>query len=131
MCYYARTDYSCGDWRWGNMKLRCQRQHRMGETCGAKLADEQNIVWVSEQCRTCKDIEVKQRRLQRELDNIARWQREGDRFRASIEKAQREARQLREMIDDLQGKRASIVFQVRPDARPPTMSDVRPPRAVV
>ncbi|KIW16308.1 hypothetical protein PV08_06359 [Exophiala spinifera] len=122
MCYYARTDFSCRDWKWGNMKQRCPRQHRMGETCGAKLVDPDNVINVQDQCRICKEIEVKQRRMQKELDNIARWRREGDKFRASIEKAQREARMLQETIDELHSRRASVRYQLRNEARLPTMS---------
>ncbi|KIW45770.1 uncharacterized protein PV06_04126 [Exophiala oligosperma] len=122
MCYYARIDFACVDWKWGNMKQRCPRQHRIGETCGARLADPDNIDRDGEQCRVCKEIEVKQRRKQKELDNIARWRREGNNFTASIEKAEREALQLQETIDELQNRRASIKSQLIGDARLPTLS---------
>jgi len=82
----------------------------MGETCGAKLLDHESLVNVNEDCRTCQEIAVKRRRLQKERDNIARWEREGNRFRASIEKAQREASQLQESIEELRRKRTSVRF---------------------
>lgn len=108
MCYYARTDYSCGDWKWGNMKLRCPRQHRIGETCGAKLVHEESVEKVDEPCRKCTDIETKKRRLRRELDNIDRWKRDGNKFIASIEKAQREAKALERQIQDINAERVSV-----------------------
>lgn len=108
MCYYARTDYRCGDFKWGNMKLRCERQPRMGEVCGAKLADTHNLSFVDDDCRVCQDIETKKRRLRKEQDNIARWR--GDRrnnFGASIEKATRESQILVEQIRELEQRRPS------------------------
>jgi hypothetical protein len=108
MCYYARTDFSCKDWRWGNMKQRCPRQPRMGETCGAKLPDLDNITTVAEPCRVCVEKAVKERRLAREEDNIKRWKQEGNRFSASIERAEREVHQLKQTIAELERKRTSV-----------------------
>ncbi|EXJ89237.1 hypothetical protein A1O3_02303 [Capronia epimyces CBS 606.96] len=110
MCYFARTDYRCGDWRWGNMKVRCPRQPRIGETCGAKLVDTENVTRIDDDCRICQEIIIKQRRLQRERDNIRRWSLEGDRFRASIERAEREAKQLEETIEELRRRRVSVIM---------------------
>lgn len=92
------------------MKQRCPRQHRIGETCGAKLLDHDSLVRVDGDCKTCQEIAVKQRRLQRERDNAERWEREGNKFRASIEKAHRESKQLEEAIADLQRKRTSVRY---------------------
>jgi len=117
MCYYATTDYKCGDWKWGNMKLRCPRQHRMGETCGAKLVHHESVTKTNEDCRLCQEIKVKQRRLQKELDNISRWSKEGNRFSASIEKAQREAKQLEDTIRDLYNRRPSVMMKHNGQAR--------------
>lgn len=90
------------------MKLRCPRQHRMGETCGAKLVDTDNVKKVDEDCKLCQEIGVKERKLQREKDNIRRWSREGGRFAASLERAQREAYDLEQTIRELRGRRVSI-----------------------
>ena len=109
MCYYARTDYRCGDFKWGNMKLRCERQPRIGETCGAKLADTSNLSYVNEDCRICQDIQTKTRRLRKEQDNIARWRNDNrTNFRASIEKATRESQQLAEQIHELNSRRPAV-----------------------
>ena len=108
MCYYARTDYRCGDWKWGNMKVRCARQPRIGETCGAKLVDTENVMRIGDDCKLCQEIKVKQRRLQKERDNIKRWSREGARFSGLIDKAQRDARELEETIAEMIGRRPSI-----------------------
>src|SRR5271155_4554259 len=117
MCYYATTDFACGDWKWGNMKLRCPRQHRMGETCGAKLIHLESVTKSPELCRTCQDIETKKRRLKKEQDNILRWSKEGDKFRASIEKAQGEAQKLEQAIRVLYHSRPKVVMEMNGQAR--------------
>lgn len=116
MCYYATTDFACGDWKWGNMKLRCPRQHRMGETCGAKLVHHESVTKSKDNCRLCDERMVKERRLQKEKDNIARWSREGNKFSASIEKAQRESATLEQTIRELWAKRPSIAMKVNGQA---------------
>lgn len=108
MCYYARTDYACGDWKWGNMRERCPRQHRIGETCGAKLVHTESITDKDEPCKTCQELQVKQRRLAKIRENIDRWSSEGDRFLASLDKAEREAQELKEKIRELHAKRPSV-----------------------
>ena len=120
MCYYERKDYTCGDWKWGNMKQRCPRQPRMGETCGARLPDTDNISKLDEMCRVCIEKAVKVRRLHRERENIKRWSMEGGRFQASIERARREVQDLEHVIEELESRRASVLFSKSPawnDAR--------------
>lgn len=107
MCYYAITDYACGDWKWGNMKQRCERQPRMGEVCGAKLVAQEYRETLREDCRVCKDIHTKQGRLEKEQSNIARWKKDGRKFQASIEKAERESQLLHETIRELYQRRPS------------------------
>lgn len=109
MCYYARTDYACGDFKWGNMKQRCERERRMGEHCGAKLTDENSQIFLSEPCRLCVDIATKERRLQKEQDNINRWTKDTRmNFRASIEKAERESHILKQQIEELIQRRPAV-----------------------
>ncbi|KIY00415.1 uncharacterized protein Z520_04100 [Fonsecaea multimorphosa CBS 102226] len=115
MCYYARTDFRCGDWRWGNMKQRCPRQPRIGETCGAKLVDTDNLSRTNEDCKNCQEKAVKERRLQKEKDNLRRWRSEGDRFAASIAKAEDEVTRLEKQIAELESRRTSVVFSARSD----------------
>jgi hypothetical protein len=125
MCYYATTDYKCGDWKWGNMKERCPRQHRMGETCGAKLVHHESVTKSDQVCKICQEIQVKERRLRKELDNIHRWEKEGNKFSASIDKARRESAALREQIDELESRRPSEVMKVNGQAR--GLGAVQPP----
>jgi septal ring factor EnvC (AmiA/AmiB activator) len=117
MCYYEQTLYTCRDWKWGNMKERCPRQHRMGETCGVKMVDTRNVYRADDQCRTCKDIEIKDRKLNKELQNIARWRKEGRKFLASIEKAENEVERLQDQIKLLRSNRSSVKADVEMNNR--------------
>ncbi|KAK5227342.1 hypothetical protein LTR47_006738 [Exophiala xenobiotica] len=93
----------------------------MGETCGARLIDPDNVTKVNDDCKLCQEIQVKRRRLQKENDNIARWRREGGNFRASIEKAQREVKQLEETIAEMHSRRPKVKYQVKEGSQLPTM----------
>jgi len=115
MCYFAQTRYVCGDWKWGNMVERCPRQHRIGETCGAKLVAEENVIPTSELCRICQEIEVKKRRLQKTMENIARWWPQGSQFASSLDKAKLERAQFIEKINELESRRTSSALQPRGD----------------
>jgi hypothetical protein len=108
MCFYERTDYCCGDWKWGNMKSRCARQHRLGESCGAKLTDVDNVKKVDQACRVCQTIGIAQRRLRYELGRIDRWRKEPLRFPCSLQKSSKTAWTLQQKIFDLQQTRVSV-----------------------
>lgn len=77
----------------------------MGETCGVKLVHPDFVTPSEEKCRICKAIDVKERKLAKERQNIARWRKEGSRFPASIEKAENEVDTLTESIRALQTNR--------------------------
>lgn len=94
------------------MMERCPRQHRIGETCGAKLVHEDYIETRPEPCKVCLEIEVKKRRLAKVLENITRWTAERGRFTALLEKAEMERSQLFEKINELQSQRASVVYSM-------------------
>lgn len=93
------------------MKLRCPRQHRIGEVCGAKLVDTDSVTRTNEDCKLCQEIVVKQRKLQRERDNVERWKKEGTKFAASIEKSGRDSAALEETIQELRNRRPSVIVR--------------------
>lgn len=109
MCYFAQTIFACGDWKWGNMMERCPRQHRIGETCGAKLVHPDHLSNASEACRICQEIGVKQRRVQKNNENIARWTPQGNQFAALLERARAENAQTKAKIEELNSRRPSIM----------------------
>jgi hypothetical protein len=113
MCYFERTDYACGDWKWGNMKQQCPREWRTGETCGAKLSDDRYMNRSSEYCKICQDILVKRRRIKKEEDNLARWRREPGKFKASIEKSENERATLIRIVNYLDRTRPRAIFSLR------------------
>ena len=104
------------------MKQRCDKQHRMGETCGRKLVHGDYVTDSLEKCRFCKDIATKERKLEKEKQNIARWRKEGKTFQSSIEKAENEIEHLNEAIRDLEKRRPKNIAglsQGHPTGPPP------------
>ncbi|KAK7182003.1 hypothetical protein DPSP01_006235 [Paraphaeosphaeria sporulosa] len=85
MCFYDMHRFACGDWKWGNFRQHCAKEYRMGETCGMKLVN--HTIHVPQKCKICEKVECKQRKRAAEVDRIHRWQREGNKFRASIDKS--------------------------------------------
>ncbi|KPA42348.1 hypothetical protein FLAG1_04776 [Fusarium langsethiae] len=83
MCYFDQTRWTCGFWRWGHFRQQCNKEYRMGETCGLKLVYETKDE--RDACKLCHDIEKKQRRYDKMWRDVQRWQREGNR-NATIER---------------------------------------------
>jgi hypothetical protein len=110
MCYYERYDFSCGDHKWGNMKLRCELEYRMGETCGMAPRPLDGYIYrLQEQCRYCRDMEPKRRRIEKAESDIRRWQQDDARkWRANIEKAQDDLEILQRQLVELNNKRTSV-----------------------
>lgn len=76
----------------------------MGETCGMKLVMQ--TIPTGTKCKLCEKIDTKMRRRTAEVDRIGRWQREGVKFRASIDKAMEIIRCLDGEIYELGCERA-------------------------
>ncbi|KAK3401565.1 hypothetical protein B0T20DRAFT_475685 [Sordaria brevicollis] len=98
MCYFEQTLWSCGYWKWGNFRQQCNKEYRTGETCGLKLVYE--TVFVSTPCKICEQITKKTRRVRKMAEDIARWEREGNR-RATIEKTEQDIAGVQSQIDEL------------------------------
>jgi hypothetical protein len=77
MCYFDQTRWTCGYWRWGHFRQQCNKEYRMGETCGLKLVYETRSE--GDICKLCHDMEKKQRRYDKMYRDVQRWQREGGR----------------------------------------------------
>ncbi|CAI6331936.1 unnamed protein product [Periconia digitata] len=103
MCFFDQHRFACGDWKWGHFRQHCAKEYRIGETCGMKLIMQ--TIAVGQKCRLCEKIETKMRRRATEMDRIARWQREGHKFKASIEKSIDQVRSLDCEIYDLNCER--------------------------
>ncbi len=85
MCFFDQYRFACGDWKWGYFRQHCNREYRTGETCGMKLIMQ--TVPQGQKCKLCDKIDTKQRRRAAEIERISRWQREGTKFRASIDRS--------------------------------------------
>ncbi|KAI9747420.1 MAG: hypothetical protein M1815_004238 [Lichina confinis] len=103
MCFFDQHLFACGDWKWGYFRQHCAQEYRTGETCGMKLI--MSTFRVGNKCKTCEKIDTKTRRRATELEKITRWQRDGSRFSASIDRASDIIRGLDKEIRDLQMER--------------------------
>ncbi|KAF2726162.1 hypothetical protein K431DRAFT_214075 [Polychaeton citri CBS 116435] len=99
MCFYEMYQYQCRDWKWGNFRQHCQKEYRIGETCGTKLIA--HTTSLPEKCKMCQKIETKQRRLAKAVDDYKRWSREPQKFKASLAKAAEEIKGLENEIKEL------------------------------
>lgn len=109
MCYFEQQRYRCHDWKWGNFRQHCQREYRMGETCGMKLVyDTKNV---AENCPMCEKIERKERRLAKAKADYARWKDDPNR-QASKEKAYEDIVALIAEIERLKRERQARYVQV-------------------
>lgn len=103
MCYFEQTRWTCGFWRWGHFRQQCNKEYRMGETCGLKLVyetkDEREV------CKLCHDTEKKQRRYDKMYRDVQRWQREGNR-NATIERTCGEMQEVLGQIYRMQEEHA-------------------------
>ena len=98
MCFFDQTRWACGFWRWGNLRQRCTKEHRIGETCGLKLIFETHNK--HDHCKRCELVIRKQRRITKMKKDIARWRREGSRL-ATIEKTERDLVEVQRSISTL------------------------------
>ncbi|KAK4643779.1 hypothetical protein QC761_405170 [Podospora bellae-mahoneyi] len=98
MCYFEQTRWNCGYWKWGTFRQQCEKEYRTGETCGLKLV----YSWQPAQgpCKICEQKCKKERRIDKMLNDIQRWQREGNR-RATIEKTMRDVNDIQLQINEL------------------------------
>ena len=101
MCWYDQKRWTCGYWRWSGFQKQCERETRIGETCGLKFVGtvyDQGIV-----CKICKDIDTKHRKMGKIDQDIARWEVEGDKP-YSIRCAYEERELLEKKIQELSVK---------------------------
>ncbi|KOS22196.1 hypothetical protein ESCO_001517 [Escovopsis weberi] len=98
MCYFEQTRWRCGFWRWGHFREQCNKEYRMGETCGLKL------IYVTKEeadlCKLCHDIEKKQRRYTKMYKDVERWQQEGNRT-ATIERTTQDMKEVNDQISKM------------------------------
>ncbi|KAI9673024.1 MAG: hypothetical protein M1817_003188 [Caeruleum heppii] len=78
-------------------------EYRTGETCGMKLI--MATYRIGNKCKTCEKIDIKLRRRAAEMERVSRWQQEGSRFRASIDRAYDNIKALDGEIQALQRDR--------------------------
>jgi len=96
MCYFDEALFTCGDWKWGSMRQLCSKAPYIGEGCGMKL------IWTSQykhqKCQICCQIEIKKRRIRRLQERMGRWGLEEGCWKASLELAEGDIRDLNSQI---------------------------------
>lgn len=60
MCFFDQTRWTCGYWRWGDLRLQCPKKCRVGQTCGLKLIYD--TLNERDECKLCHATRIKQRR---------------------------------------------------------------------
>ncbi|KAH8659487.1 hypothetical protein BGZ61DRAFT_465422 [Ilyonectria robusta] len=94
MCYFDQVVWACGNWKWGKFRQQCNKEHRIGETCGLKLVygrqDE------AKKCKVCDQVTKKENRIERTTERMA-WLREWKYF-ASVERCEEEVASLKDEI---------------------------------
>ncbi|KAL7941376.1 hypothetical protein V8C42DRAFT_334995 [Trichoderma barbatum] len=98
MCYFEQTRWSCGYWRWGHFRQQCNKEYRMGETCGLKLIYE--TIPDPDVCKLCHDIDKKVRRVTKMTSDVERWKVEGNRS-ATIERTEEDMAGVMQQIEDM------------------------------
>ena len=91
--------FDCGDWKWDRFRQHCNREYRTGETCGMKLVH--SVKRNSDKCKICQKIDTKCRRKDDQINKINRWEAEGGKLKASIEKAKQIVAELDREIGQL------------------------------
>lgn len=104
MCFYDQTVFSCGDWKWGHFRKHCQKEYRIGETCGMRLP--YNTHNDTTKCTTCLSLEKKHRRYAKTKSDYDRWIADPQR-KASAAKAAQECQDIYKEIEKLNAERAS------------------------
>ncbi|KAH6974815.1 hypothetical protein EDB80DRAFT_595303 [Ilyonectria destructans] len=95
MCFFEQTRWACGYWKWGIFREQCNKEHRIGETCGLRLIYKTKHERTT--CKICQDMSKKNRRLAKTVSDIQRWRREGT-CPATRERAEHEVVELQSAI---------------------------------
>lgn len=101
MCYFEQTRWMCGYWRWGRFRQQCNKEYRIGETCGLKLVYETE--YINDVCKNCHEIEKKKRRFEKFAQDAERW-RDMENRTASAEKALKDRDDMWEQICKMQNE---------------------------
>lgn len=109
MCYYEMYLWECNDWRWGNFKQHCEKEYRMGETCGIKMIYRtQNVPGC---CKLCEEINRKKRKHEKARADFDRFKRDPQR-QATAEVRLEEIQALEIQIKTLQDNRLAKMTNV-------------------
>ncbi|KAK4148710.1 hypothetical protein C8A00DRAFT_19504, partial [Chaetomidium leptoderma] len=98
---FKRIQFRCGSWKWGRFREQCNKEYRIGETCGHKLVFQTQDI--PRDCIACIKAAKKQLRAKKMMADIERWRRDGNRP-ATIERTEYDLDGLQRSISDLQNQ---------------------------
>lgn len=94
MCYFDQVVWACGNWKWGRFRQQCNKEYRIGETCGLKLVYERQDE--AKKCKVCDQVTRKENQVERTTERMA-WLREWKHL-ASLERCEEEVASLKDAI---------------------------------
>ena len=109
MCYYTQKRWGCGYWKWLNFHHQCEREYRIGETCGLRLVEA--VYDQGPKCKICLEIETKTRKIEKMDQDLLRWYNEGNRP-YTIECTLEERRCAASKILELQERHAADMIKL-------------------
>ncbi|KAM5528208.1 hypothetical protein FOXYSP1_19477 [Fusarium oxysporum f. sp. phaseoli] len=106
MCYYDQILWACGNWRWDRFREQCNKEHRIGETCGLKLVYGRQDQ--AAKCNLCTQISSKKRRIEKATRRLA-WLGEHG-FLASSARCKEDIVSLRSQISKLHWQHVTDMY---------------------
>ena len=98
MCFFEQVVWPCGYWRWSSFRQQCNKEYRIGETCGLKLV--YGTKYRKAPCDTCNSIAKKSRMMAKKAADVNRWR--GQRlYPATVEKTEKEIAILQRQLSRL------------------------------
>lgn len=94
MCYFDQIVWACGNWKWARFRQQCNKENRIGETCGLKLVYERQDE--AKKCKVCDQVTKKENQIERTTERMA-WLREWKHL-ASLERCEEEVASLKDAI---------------------------------
>ncbi|KAH7112680.1 hypothetical protein EDB81DRAFT_827161 [Dactylonectria macrodidyma] len=106
MCYFDQVVWACGNWKWGKFLQQCNKEYRIGETCGLKLVYERQDE--AKKCKVCDQMTKKENRIKRTTERMARL-REWKHL-ASLERCEDEVASLKDAILRLREQHSTDMY---------------------
>lgn len=85
MCFFEQHIYECGDSRLGKFRQHCERETRVGKTCGTKSILE--TIYIERKCAICSQIDEKLLQRSKDVETIEKLMAEGGKDKPALDAA--------------------------------------------